>query len=263
MKKSKRNLVFKAYDPSQPMLLPPSLDELVPEGHPARIVNQIINKLDLELLTRQYKGGGSSSYHPKMLLKILVYGYLSNIYSSRRLEAATRESIPMMWLSGMSYPDHHTINRFRGDRLKDVLKEVFTQVVLLLVESNHVDLKDAYTDGTKIEANANRYTFVWSKSIQNNKDRIAKQLEELWDYTLQVAKAELGETTPNLTEIDAKKVTETIEKINTALKDKVVDEKVAKKLRYGEKEWPVKIAQYEQQQDILNGRGSYSKTDPD
>lgn len=263
MKESRRNVVFKAYDPSQPMLLPPSLDELVPEGHPARIVNQIIEKLDIDLLAKKYKGGGSSSYHPKMLLKVLVYGYLSNIYSSRRLEAATRESIPMMWLSGMSYPDHHTINRFRGDRLKDVLKEVFTQVVTLLVESNHVDLKDAYTDGTKIEANANRYTFVWGKAIQNNKERIIKQLEELWDYTLQVAKAELGEAAPDLTAIDAKKVTETIEKINTALKDKVVDEKTVKKLKYAEKEWPAKLAQYGEQQEILNGRGSYSKTDPD
>jgi transposase len=263
MKNSKRNVVFKTYDPSQPMLLPPSLDALVPQGHPVRIVNQVIEKIDLETLTKKYKGGGTSSYHPKMLLKILVYGYLSNIYSSRRLEAAAKESVYMMWLSGMAYPDHHTINRFRGDRLKDVLKEVFTQVVLLLVESNHVDLKDAYTDGTKIEANANRYTFVWGKAIQNNKERIAKQLEELWDYTLQVAKVELGETAPDLTAIDAKKVTETIEKINTALKDKVVDEKIARKLKYAQKEWPAKMEQYAEQQETLNGRGSYSKTDPD
>jgi transposase len=263
--KSKRKgiVVFKPYDPSQQMLLPPSLNEMVPEGHPVRLVNEVIDKIDLTTLTDQYKGGGTSSYHPKLLLKILVYGYLSNIYSSRKLEAAVRESVYLMWLSGMTYPDHHTINRFRSERLKDVLKEVFSQVVMLLVESEHVDLKEVYTDGTKIEANANRYTFVWGKSIKNNKARIAKQLEELWNYTQQVAKAELEEPMPDLSTIDSKKVIETIEKINTALKDKQVDKKKAQKLNYAKKEWPALLDQYERQEAILKSRGSYSKTDLD
>jgi transposase len=263
MKSSKRNIVFKAYDPSQQMLLPPSLNELIAEGHPVRIVNEVIEKIDLDILSEQYKGGGTSSYHPKMLLKILVYGYLSNIYSSRKLEAATQESIYLMWLSGMARPDHHTINRFRSERLKEVLKEVFAQVVLMLNESAHLDLKEVYTDGTKIEANANRYTFVWGKAIKTSKERIVKQLEELWAYTQQIAKGELEEAVPDLTAIDAKTVTETIEKINTALKNKQVDKKVAQKLNYAKKEWPAKLDKYEQQQEILKDRGSYSKTDPD
>jgi len=262
MKSSKRNVIFKPYDPSQQLLLPPSLNELIPVDHPVRVIDEVIEKIDLDILLEQYKGGGTSSYHPKMLLKILVYGYLSNIYSSRKLEAATRESIYLMWLSGMARPDHHTINRFRSDRLKDVLKEVFVQVVLMLNESKHLDLKEVYTDGTKIEANANRYTFVWDKAIKTNKGRMVKQLEELWAYTQQVAKSELEETIPDLTAIDSKKVTETIEKINTALKDKQVDKKIAQKLNYAKKEWPAKLDKYEQQQEILKERGSYSKTDP-
>jgi len=264
MKSDKKGVVvFKPYDPSQRMLLPPSLDELIPEVHPVRVVNEVIEKIDLGVLSEQYKGGGTSSYHPKMLLKILVYGYLSNIYSSRKLEAAVQESLYMMWLSGMARPDHHTLNRFRSERLKEVLKEVFAQVVLMLNESEHLDLKEVYTDGTKIEANANRYTFVWGKAIKTSKERIVKQLEELWAYTQQVAKNELEETVPDLTAIDAKKVTETIEKINTALKDKQVDKKVAQKLNYAKREWPAKLDKYEQQQEILKDRGSYSKTDPD
>lgn len=263
MKDVRQNVVFKTYAPNQPMLLPASLDELVPLGHPARVVNEVVEKISPDVLLKAYKGGGTSSYHPKMLLKILVYGYLSNVYSSRKLEAATRESVYLMWLCGMSYPDHNTINRFRTERLKDVLKEVFTQVVMLLVESEYMDLKEVYTDGTKIEANANRYTFVWGKSIKNNKARIAKQLEELWAYTQQVAKEELEESMPDLTTIDSKKVSETIEKINTALKDKQIDKKKAKKLEYAGKEWPAKLDQYEQQEAILKNRGSYSKTDPD
>ena len=264
MKSNKKGVVvFKSYDPNQQMLLPPSLESLIPVGHPVRVVNEVVEKIDLSVLSEQYKGGGTSSYHPKMLLKILIYGYLSNIYSSRKLEAAVQESIYLMWLSGMARPDHHTINRFRSERLKDVLKEVFAQVAMMLNESEHLDLKEVYTDGTKIEANANRYTFVWGKAIKTSKERIVKQLEELWAYTQQVAKAELEETVPDLTAIDAKKVRETIEKINTALKDKQVDKKVAQKLNYAKKEWPAKLDKYEQQQEILKDRGSYSKTDPD
>jgi len=95
-----------------------------------------------------------------MLLKVLVYGYLCNIYSSRKLEDAVRENIHFMWLAGMNTPDHHTINRFRSERLKENIKELFSQVVLLLAEAGMISLREVYTDGTKIEANANKYSFV-------------------------------------------------------------------------------------------------------
>ena len=173
------NVSFKKYDCNQIMLLPPSLDELISLNHPVRVVSHVIEQVDIEILTKEYKGGGTSSYHPRMLLKLLVYGYLSNVYSSRKLEKMCQEHIPMMWLTGMNRPDHNTINRFRSDRLKNVLKEVFSQVVLLLAESGHIELKDAYTDGTKIEANANKYTFVWGNSIKTNKEKMVKQLEDL------------------------------------------------------------------------------------
>jgi transposase len=148
------------------MLLPPSLEEMIPENHPVRVVNQVIDTIDIDPLLAKYQGGGCSSYHPRLMLKVLIYGYLTNTYSSRKIEEALRQNIHFMWLSGMQYPDHNTINRFRSDRLKDVLKEVFTQVVHLLIESGHVNLKEVYLDGTKIEANANRYTFVWGRSIK-------------------------------------------------------------------------------------------------
>ena len=155
-----RRIKFKPYNQHQLMVLPPTFDDLIPAAHPVRVVSQVIDQTNLDPLLRKYKGGGSSSYHPRMLLKVLVYGYLCNIYSSRKLESATSENIHFMWLSGMEKPDHNTINRFRSDRLKGVIKKVFTQVVLLLVDSGHIDLQKVYTDGTKIEANANRYTFV-------------------------------------------------------------------------------------------------------
>src|SRR5690606_17583659 len=131
-----------------------------------------------------------SNYHPQMLLKVLVYGYVTNIYSSRKLEAACRESIYFMWLSAMNYPDHNTINRFRGVRLKHALRQVFEDVVQLLAREGLLSIDEIYTDGTKIEANANKYTFVWKKSIQTNKEKMKKQLQDIWNYAQNIAAGE-------------------------------------------------------------------------
>ncbi|MBU1760993.1 MAG: transposase, partial [Bacteroidetes bacterium] len=116
---------FKPYNQHQIMMLPPSLEELVPLNHAVRVVNEVINRINVEPLLSAYQTKGTSSYHPLMLLKVLVYGYVSNIYSSRKLEAACKENIHFMWLSAMNRPDHHTINRFRGERLKEALRKVF------------------------------------------------------------------------------------------------------------------------------------------
>jgi transposase len=247
------------------MAFPPSLEELVPGGHPVRVVNDVLDKVDVTALMQQYKPGGASSYHPRMLLKALVYAYINNIYSSRRIEQALQESIYFMWLTGMSKPDHNTINRFRGQRLQKTLQPIFTQVVLLLCEEGLLSLKDLYTDGTKIEANANRYTFVWGKAIKTSKERIGQQLNELWKYAQSVAASELDDTDPaGFDKIDKQKVTATIDKINQALKDTPVSGKARQKLNYARKNWPAALDKYEQQEKILGkGRNSYSKTDPD
>ena len=237
---------------------------MIKADHPVRVVNQVIDNLDIDPLIKKYDGGGSSSYHPRLMLKILVYGYLTNQYSSRKIEQAVTQNIHFMWLSAMSYPDHNTINRFRSDRLKGVLREVFSQVVLLLVEKGIITLKEAYLDGTKIEANANRYTFVWGRSISKSKERIKKQLDELWNYAESVAREELENNEPDSFEkIDQESVLKTIESIDKALKGKQVDKKVKQKLNYARKNWPENLRKYEQQQKTLGNRNSYSKTDPD
>ncbi len=163
--------VFKPYDQQQVLAIPPTLEELVPQAYPVRVVNEVINKLNIEPLLKAYPVRGSSSYHPHMLLKVVVYGYVTNTYSSRKLAAACKESIYFMWLSSMSYPDHNTINRFRGVRLKHALRSVFEDVVKLLAEEGLLSIEEVNTDGTKIEANANKYTFVWKKSIGQIKKR--------------------------------------------------------------------------------------------
>lgn len=257
------NIVFKDYSPNQLMLLPPSLEELIPINHPSRTINAVIDRIDLSTVYSRYSETGASSYHPRMLLKILVYGYLENCFSSRKLEKAIRENIMFMWLAGMQQPDHHTINRFRSERLKEVIGDIFAQVVLLLHEEGLLDIREVYTDGTKIEANANRYTFVWGKAIKNNKERISKQLKELWEYAGSVAEEELGNEEPDFVNPSPEKVARTVAQINQALEDKSVDKKVRQKLNYAKKNWPAKLEEYTQKEEILGGRKSYSKTDQD
>lgn len=260
------SVVFKSNYQNQGMLLPPDINDLIPQNHPVRTVNDVLERVDISELVRQYKPGGTSSYHPRMLLKILVYAYINNIYSSRKIEEAVSQHIHYMWLSGMSTPDHNTINRFRGKRLQKSLQPIFTQVVLLLCEEGLLSIKDLYTDGTKIEANANRYTFVWGNSIKHHKEKIKQQLNELWQYAQSVAASELDDTDPSdFDKIDKEKVSQTIEKINEALKgNKSADKKIKQKLNYAKRHWPSALEKYEEQEKVLGGqRSSYSKTDPD
>lgn len=212
------------------MLLPPSLEEKIDDNHPVRLVNQVIDQLDLSALHNTYKGGGAPSYFPRMMLKVWVYGYLRNIYSSRKLEEAIKQNIHFMWLSGMQEPDHNTLNRFRSGKLKDSLKEIFGQVVEFLVQEGFVSLKEIYVDGTKIEANANKYTFVWGRSIKTNTNKIGRQLKELWEYAESVAKEEIESNEPeDFNQIDPEKVRRVINKIDEVLKDKPVDKKKTSK----------------------------------
>lgn len=257
--------VFKPYQQRQLMAIPPTLDELVPAAHPVRVVNDVIDRLDLEPLLKAYHIRGSSSYHPQMLLKVLVYGYVTNTYSSRKLAAACRESVYLMWLSSMSYPDHNTINRFRGVRLKHALRDVFEDVVKLLAEEGLLSIEEVNTDGTKIEANANRYTFVWKKAIAANKEKMKKQLSEIWDYAQSIAKEEdkLPDP-PDFTVIDSEKVNATVDRLNEKLSAREdIPKQVKSKLRYISKHYPQAISRYEQQEALLGERNSYSKTDPD
>lgn len=265
MPKGKIKPVFKRYEQHQMLLLPPSLEEMIAPNHPVRTINQVIDALDLDALLAKYKGGGTSSYHPRMLLKALVYAYTVNIYSSRKIEEACNQNIHFLWLTGMQMPDHNTINRFRSERLKDVFRQVFTQVVHMLAGEGILSLKEVYVDGTKIESAANRYTFVWGNAIKTNKEKMAAQLHELWQYAKSVAKAEMDDTDPTVfTILSPEKVKETVAKIDAAIRDNAeVSKKVKAKAVYAKKHWPEALEKYAAQEEILGHRNSYSKTDPD
>jgi transposase len=152
-----KQITFKNYQPNQ-LMLPTDIELHIPTKHLVRVVNDAIDKMSIEPLLRQYKGGGTSSYHPKMMLKVLVYAYTQKLYSSRQIAKALRENIHFMWLSGNNTPDFRTINRFRSSIMKEIIDEIFKNVLELLIEEGLVKLENYFLDGTKIEANANRYT---------------------------------------------------------------------------------------------------------
>ena len=254
---------FKDYNQNQTILLPYSFDDLIPEKHPVRVIDQVVNSLNIQPLLKAYSKEGNPGYHPKMLLKVMLYGYMTNIYSSRKIELALRENINFMWLSSMTIVDHNTINRFRSDKLKDSFKEIFKQVVLMLANEGLVTLKNIYTDGTKIEAQAGRYTFVWGNSIKTNKAKMLTQLEELWKYAQNIDNDDDPNPEPTeFKEISKEVIQKTVAKIDAKLSgnDKA-SSKAKAKLRYIKNNFVANLEKYDRQEAILGNRNSYSKTD--
>ncbi|MFF2483123.1 transposase, partial [Paenibacillus sp. NPDC058071] len=130
------------------LYLPMDLEEDIPANHLVRVINAAVNRLDDAIFDVAYPGGGRDSYHPKMLTKIIIYAYSQRIYSSRQIAKAVRENIMFMWLAGRQRPDFRALNRFRSERVKDVLETVFTGVLQFLAEEKYVKLDHYFVDGT-------------------------------------------------------------------------------------------------------------------
>jgi transposase len=148
---------FRPIDRGTGFLLPPSVDEWLPEKHLARFVVEVIDGLDLSAMSRSYRGTGSASYHPRLLLGLLVYGYATGVFSSRRLERATHDGVAFRFIAANQHPDHGTIAAFRR-RFLPRIEGLFVQVLLLAREMGLLQLGTVALDGTKIHANASRHS---------------------------------------------------------------------------------------------------------
>jgi transposase len=148
---------FRTIDRQTGFLLPPSVDEWLPERHLARVLVEVIDGLDLRAMSATYRGSGSSSYHPAMLLGILVYGYATGVFSSRKLERATYDSVAFRFIAANDHPDHDTIAAFRRRFLKEI-EALFVQVLLLAREMGVLKMGTVALDGSKIHANASRHS---------------------------------------------------------------------------------------------------------
>src|SRR5690554_577384 len=189
VKKEKQNkkLVFQPYSNRQVISIL-DIEMFIPENHVARLVDEMVESIPDEILYSHYVGGGRAPFHPKMLLKVILYGYTQNVKSSRKIAQMVRENLPMMWLAGMQTPDHRTINEFRGVRMPKMMESVFEQLIIQLVEQGLVELDHIFVDGTKIEANANKYTFVWRKSIEIYDKKLHSKITSLIQEIRQVTK---------------------------------------------------------------------------
>lgn len=148
---------FRTVDRETAFLLPPSVDEWLPERHLARFVVETIEQLDLSTMVKAYRGSGSASYHPSMLLGLLVYGYATGVFSSRKLERATYDSVAFRFIAANDHPDHDTIAAFRRRFLSEI-ERLFVQVLLLAAEAGMLKLGTVALDGSKLHANASRHS---------------------------------------------------------------------------------------------------------
>lgn len=148
---------FRPIDRDTGFLFPPSVDEWLPERHLARFVVDVVDGLDLRAMSGSYRGSGSASYHPALLLGIVVYGYATGVFSSRKLERATYDSVAFRFIAANEHPDHDTIAAFRRRFLKDI-EGLFVQVLLLAREMGLLKMGTVGLDGTKMHANASRHS---------------------------------------------------------------------------------------------------------
>ena len=260
---------FRPYTTKQILLFPQRIDENIAEGDPVRLVNGLIDQLDLTSFRKLYKEYGRSPFHPRMMLKAIIYGYMNNVYSCRKIEERLVRDIHFIWLAGYEHPDYITINRFRN-RVKKEINAVFTQVVLLLAERGFVSLDVEYIDGTKIESKANRYTFVWRKTVEKNRAKLLEKIKVLLSQIDDViaqdnaSEQEKVELTPELLHSMARELNAALaEEPEPATKEEKKERKAKQKQIKELEENAEKFAEYDQHLETLGERNSYSKTDPD
>lgn len=256
-------VTFKTQSGNFPELFPVNIFDLIPQDHPVRLVDSVVNQLDIGDITGLYLGGGCSAYHPRMMIKVLFYSYLTNIYSCRKIAKALTENIHFMYISGNSTPNFRTINEFRGKILKDKIKDLFAEVVRLLVELGYISLEVQYIDGTKIEARSNRYRFVWRGSVEKYKEKLEQKINTVLseiENSIQSDNQELNQQElPK--KINSQELKEKLSELNKKLKEPT--KKQTKEIQKLQEEHLPKLQKYENDLAILRDRKSYSKTDQD
>ena len=248
-------------------LLNPNED--IAENDPVRVVDAVVESLDLREFKKLYRERGRCPYHPKMMLKIILYAYMNNIYSCRKIERQVQRDIHYIWLAAQERPDFVTINRFRN-RVKKEINNIFTQVVLLLAERGFITLDVEYIDGTKIESKANKYTFVWRKTVEKNRAKLQEKIRVLLQQIDEVIAQDKA--------AEAERVEFTTDTLNTfigelkdalAAKPEPADKEQKKQHREKKKQLKElekhrdKLNEYDSRLEQMGERNSMSKTDHD
>lgn len=270
--------MFKNYTTNQ-VILPLDFSFQLEKNDIAFAIDQLIESIPEERFLPFNHQMGPSSYHPKMMMKMILCAYTQSVFSGRKIEALTKDSIRMMWLTQSYQPSYRSINRFRVNPLVNaLLRECFVQFRSQLVKEQLIDEEAIFIYGTKIEANANKYTFVWKKSIENFDKKLTEKSNVLYDELLkdkiipeieresakELSVTELGQIEEKLAHV-VEKFTEKIEyeKDGTIRKSIRSKRKVPKKTRKLVHDFKERKCAYQKHRQILGQRNSYSRTDPD
>ena len=268
-KPNKQHKNYTEFNGYYQLVLPLNLEKLIPEDDSVRLLSQMLEGLNYEKLYKAYSHTGRKpAVDPKILFKVLTYAYANNLYSSRKIETACKRDINFMWLlEGRKAPDHATIARFRKEYLADAVEDLFYQLVQCLYDLGEIEFENLFVDGTKIEANANKYTFVWKKVINKNEAKMFIKIQSCVESINLTYMTKFIITKETLLD-DMKKVinyfeevrkNEQIEFVHGIGKRKSKLQKFIEELEnfYERQE------SYNAHNQLFDGRNSYSKTDPD
>lgn len=254
-------------------MMPMEWKSMLEKNHIAFVVDEVVEKMNIEKILETYSPLGSDSYNPKMMLKILMYGYIKKRYSSRLIAEGVKTDIYFIWLAGGNKPTRNVINDFRKDKMKIIMEDAFTELLLILESKGYIDFEDYFVDGTKIEANANKYSFVWKKSVEKNRASLQKKVHELMESIDELNKAEdidfpEKENTPeDISEEEMEDFAKRLSEKLNAPKQQVPSEKkkeVKKALKIVTEDYLPRLKKYNRDlEKIGENRNSYSKTDHD
>lgn len=270
--------MFKDYNMNQ-VVLPLDLERKLKENDIAFTVHQMVEQIPDDAFNGFLRETGCPAYHPRMMMKIILCAYTQSVFSGRKIEALLEDSVRMMWLAQGYEPSYRTINRFRvHPEVKTLLRQCFVQFRCQLVEAQLIDDEAIFIDGTKIEANANKFTFVWRKSIENHSAQLVENSNKMYDELLaQSIIPEIERENPEVLSTEA--LNQIVAHLDDTVKtyDKQIEEsddakerkqlrserKAPKQYRKKFKDYLARHLKYQTALGIFGNRNSYSKTDPD
>ncbi|MFO1441675.1 IS1182 family transposase, partial [Bacillus sp. Bva_UNVM-123] len=270
--------MFKHYNMNQ-IVLPLDLEVKLQNNDIALHVHHLVESIPHEAFEPFLRNEGCPAYHPRMMLKIILCAYTQSVFSGRKIEALLKDSIRMMWLAQGYEPSYRTINRFRVQpEVKELIRQCFVQFRCQLVQENLIDQEAIFIDGTKIEANANKFTFVWKKSIEKYHQSLIEKSNQLYDELLK------NEIIPELEresdeQLSMDELTQMVQKVNDVVTDynkqiEASSDIPERKTLRSERKYPKQVQKqlidfvlrkrkYQRDFEIFGSRNSYSKTDPD
>ncbi|MCM3742475.1 IS1182 family transposase, partial [Oceanobacillus luteolus] len=270
--------MFKHYTMNQ-VVLPLDLEIKLQENDIAFAIHDLVESIPDEVFQEFVRQTGRPAYHPRMMLKVILCGYTQSVFSGRKIEALLQDSVRMMWLAQGYEPTYRTINRFRYNPLiEDILRECFVQFRNQLVEKELIEEEAIFIDGTKIEANANKFTFVWRKSTEKYSDKLTEKSNQLYEELLEKEIIPAIERENN-EELSVQEMEKVVEKLGEKIEeyDERIDacevgserkkirseRKIPKQARKQFSDFIVRKQKYEEDMEVFGDRNSYSKTDPD